>query len=259
MNSKEAEPVEVLNRTLQRSLAILELLADAPQGMTLGQVAAHLDLPKSSAFNLLHTLEDAKYLRMTPQGTYQLSLKMFEVGAQAVNQVDLTAVLRQYMGDIHQAMNETTHLGVRSGLEVLYIDKLESTQSIRMASRIGARLPLHATAMGKAFLAAMTDDEVRALYQGQTLQPLTANTLTDVEELISQLREVRRTGVAMEREENSPDVSCVAVAIMDRQGEPAYALSISAPSFRATEENLKAYSQALLRAKRKIQRVLRAI
>ena len=113
--------------------------------------------------------------------------------------------------------------------------------------------------MGKAFLAAMTDDEVRALYQGQTLQPLTANTLTDVEELISQLREVRRTGVAMEREENSPDVSCVAVAIMDRQGEPAYALSISAPSFRATEENLKAYSQALLRAKRKIQRVLRAI
>ena len=114
--------MEVLNRTLQRGLAILELLADAPQGMTLGQVAAHLDLPKSSAFNLLHTLEDAKYLRLTPQGTYQLALKMFEVGAQAVNQVDLTAVLRQYMGDIHQAMNETTHLGVRSGLEVLYIN-----------------------------------------------------------------------------------------------------------------------------------------
>ena len=104
-----------------------------------------------------------------------------------------------------------------------------------------------------------TDEEVRALYQGQPLAPLTPNTLTDVEALILQLHEVRKTGVAMEREENSPDVSCVAVAIRDRQNEPAYALSISAPSFRATPDNLKAYSQALLRAQRKIQRVLRAL
>ncbi|MBQ8537551.1 MAG: IclR family transcriptional regulator [Clostridia bacterium] len=259
MNKKEAAPMEVLNRTLQRGLAILELLAETPQGMTLGQIAAHLDLPKSSAFNLLHTLEDAKYLRMTPQGAYQLSLKMFEVGAQAVNQVDVTAVLRQYMGDIHQALDETTHLGVQSGLEVLYIDKLESTQSIRMASRIGARMPLYATAMGKAFLACMTDDEVRALYKGQPLTPLTPNTLTDVEALIRQLHEVRRSGVAMEREENSPDVSCMAVVIRNRQNEPVYALSISAPSFRATPENLQAFSQALLRAQRKIQRVLAAL
>ena len=113
--------------------------------------------------------------------------------------------------------------------------------------------------MGKAFLACMTDEEVRSLYAGQPLQPLTPNTITDLETLLSQLHEVRQTGVATEREENSPDVTCVAVAIRDRQGEPAYALSISAPSFRATEDNLKAFSQALLRAQRKIQRVLRAL
>lgn len=238
--------MEILNRTLQRGLAILELLAASPQGLTLGQVAVRLALPKSSAFNLLHTLEDAGYIRAHGQGAYRLTLKLFEVGAAAENQDELASALRRQMRSIRDALNETTHLGVRSGLDVLYIDKLESTQSIRMASRIGARLPLYATAMGKAFLACLTDDEVRALYQDHPLTPLTPYTLTDVESLIAQLRQVRAEGVALEREENNLNVICVGVAIRDRQNQPAYALSISAPAFRATEAKIAAYRQALL-------------
>lgn len=251
---------ETLNRTLSRGLEILELISEHPDGLELHQIAKTMQMPKSSAFNLLHTLMQYKYLRKPDNSPrYQLSLRMFEVGSAAVNHVDVTGVLRQYMADISRACNETMHCGIMNGLDVLYIDKMESTQSIRMSSHVGVRMPLHATAMGKAFLACFSNEQVRALYGERTLASLTKNTVTDMEELIRQLDMIRETGYATENQESNPNVSCVGVAIRGRDDLAAYALSISAPSFRMGEKEIAEYGQMLLRAQRKIQRVLRAV
>lgn len=251
---------ETINRTLSRGLDILELLGEHPEGLELHQIAKVLNMPKSSAFNLLHTLLQHKYIRKPDDSSrFQLGLKLFEVGSAAVNHVDVTTVIRQYMTDISRTCNETMHCGILSGLDVLYIDKMESTQSIRMSSHVGVRMPLHATAMGKAFLACFTDSEVRSLYQGVQLASLTAHTLTDVEELIVQLQVIRQTGISKETEESNLNVCCIGVSILDRDDKPAYALSISAPSFRMGEKEVQAWGELLLRAKRKIQRVLRAV
>ena len=251
---------ETLNRTLSRGLEMLELLSEHPDGMELHQIAKAMQMPKSSAFNLLHTLLQYKYLRRIDNSPrYQLGLRLFEVGSAAVNHVDLTGVIRQYMADISRACNETMHCGILSGAEVVYIDKMESTQSIRMSSHVGVRMPLHATAMGKAFLACLSEDEVRGLYLGRELIALTPYTITDMGALVKQLALIRDTGYATETQESNLNVSCIGVAIRGRDGRPAYALSISAPSFRMGEEETQAYGQMLLRAQRKIQRVLQAI
>lgn len=250
---------EAANRTLQRGLTILELLSERPDGLELHEIAKELSLPKSSAHNLMQTLLTLRYVRLTPASRYQLTLKTFEVGAAVVQTTDVTQVLRQYMQQAFADCNETMHCGVLSGKEVLYIDKIESTQSIRMASHVGIRMPLYATAMGKAFLAEMTDDEVRALYPEGTLPPLTDRTIPDVDALLAQLSAIRQRGWAMEDQENAENVSCVGVAILGRDGRPAYALSISAPSFRMTEERLENCGALLRRAKRRIERVLRAL
>ena len=250
---------EAANRTLQRGLAIMELLAEHPNGLELHEIASTLSLPKSSAHNLMQTLLTLRYVRLTPASRYQLTLKTFEVGAAVVQTTDVTQVLRQYMQQAFADCNETMHCGVLSGKEVLYIDKIESTQSIRMASHVGIRMPLYATAMGKAFLAEMNNNDVRALYSGEELLPLTSHTITDVEALIAQLDAIRQRGWAMEDQENADNVSCVGVAILGRDGRPAYALSISAPTFRMTEEQLENCGVLLRRAKRRIERVLRAL
>ena len=250
---------EAANRTLQRGLTILELLSERPEGLELHEIAKELALPKSSAHNLMQTLLATRYVRLTPASRYQLTLKTFEVGAAVVQNTDVTQVLRQYMQQAFADCNETMHCGVLSGKEVLYIDKIESTQSIRMASHVGIRMPLYATAMGKAFLAEMTNDEVRALYAVEALPALTPHTITTVEALIRQLDDIRRRGWAMEVQENAENVSCVGVAILGRDNRPAYALSISAPSFRMTEEQLENCAALLRRAKRRIERVLRAL
>ena len=251
---------ETLNRTLSRGLEMLELLSEHPEGMELHQIAKTMQMPKSSAFNLIHTLMQYKYLRKIDNSSrYQLGLKLFEVGSAAVNHVEVTSVIRQYMADISRACNETMHCGILSGLDVLYIDKMESTQSIRMSSHVGVRMPLHATAMGKAFLSCFTEDEVRSMYDGRELLSLTPHTVTDMGVLLRQLEAVRQSGYATETQESNLNVSCIGVAIRDRDDRPAYALSISAPSFRMGENEMAAYGQMLLRAQRKIQRVLRAV
>ena len=249
---------ETVNRTLQRGLTILELLSEHPDGLELHEIARALDLPKSSAHNLIKTLLSMRYVRLVG-ARYQLTLKTFEVGAAVVQTTDVTQVLRQYMQQAFAECNETMHCGVLSGRDVLYIDKIESTQSIRMASHVGIRMPLYATAMGKAFLAAMSDSEVRALYPEERLTPLTDHTIPDVEALIAQLDAIRARGWSMELQENADNVSCVGVAILGRDGRAAYALSISAPSFRMTPETMATCGALLLRAKRRIERVLRAL
>lgn len=251
-----AEPA---NRSLQRGLLLLELLSEHPEGLELHEICKALELPKSSGHNLLAQLVQSGYARISPHGKYRLTLKSFEVGAAAVHATEITQVLRQYMQEVYAACNETMHCGVRSGHEVLYIDKIESTQSIRMASHVGIRMPLYATAMGKAFLASMSDEEVRALYADTPMTPLTEHTITDLDKLIAQLHDIRQKGVALEDQENTVNVSCIGVAVCDREGKPAYALSISAPSFRVTEAEIEDWSRLLLRARRRVERVLKAL
>ena len=250
---------ETLNRTLQRGLNILELLSEHPDGLELHEIARALTLPKSTAHNLMQTLLAMRYVRLTPAARYQLTLKTFEVGAAVAQGTDVGQVLRQYMMKAFAECNETMHCGVLAGRKVLYIDKIESTRSIRMASHVGIRMPLHATAMGKAFLAAMDDRQVRALLSGEPLERLTPSTITDMDALLAQLAEIRARGWATEAEENAENVCCVGVAVMDRDGQPAYALSISVPSFRVDEALTARYGALLMQAKHRIERVLRAL
>ncbi|MDD2647724.1 MAG: IclR family transcriptional regulator [Eubacteriales bacterium] len=249
---------ELSNRTLARGLDMLELLSENPQGLELHQIARLMELPKSTAYNLARTLTACKYAYKQDDGKYLLGLKMFEVGSAAVNDLDITAVIRQYMRQVYNECNETMHCGMMTGREVVYIDKLESTRSVRMSSRIGVRMPLHATAMGKALLASLTDAEIESLYSGVTLEKLTDKTITSLSDLLTEMGRVREAGFAVERGENCEGVTCQAVAIIARDGKPQYALSISAPSFRLTEEEETANAALLLRAKRKIERFLKA-
>ncbi|HIR79263.1 MAG TPA: IclR family transcriptional regulator [Candidatus Egerieenecus merdigallinarum] len=250
---------EAVNRSLQRGLQLLELLSEHPEGMELHEICKALELPKSSGHNLLQQLVQSRYVWVSSHGKYRLTLKTFEVGASAVHATEISQVLRQYMQEVFAVCNETMHCGVLSGREVLYIDKIESTQSIRMASHVGIRMPLYATAMGKAFLAAMPDEAVRTLFNGVSLAPLTEHTITSLDQLMEQLREIRQTGIAVEDQENAVNVSCIGVAICDREGKPAYALSISAPSFRVNGAEISAWGKLLLRAKDRIERVLKAL
>lgn len=251
---------EVQNRSLARGLDILELLCEQPEGLELHRIARALEIPKSSAFNLVHTLLSKKYVVCDEAtGRYALSLRMFEVGSAAVKGVTEQSVVRRYMERVAAGCNETVHCGVPDGTDVVYVDKLESTHSIRMTSRIGARVPLYCTAMGRAVLACWPEEHVRELYRNYDFRKLTPRTVDSVEALLDEVGRVRGQGYAAEYGESNENVCCFAVAVRDRSGRAAYAISVSMPLFRASEETAQRCVRLLLDARGRIERFLHAM
>ena len=250
---------EIPNRTLSRGLRMLELLGTHPEGLALYELADRLDLPRSTAFNLARTLTDLDYLVFDANtNRYSLGLRMFEVGSAAIQRIDILSVIRRCMTEVYHQINETMHLGIRAEMDVLYIDKLESTRSIRMTSYVGCRQPMYATALGKAILAGMTDAQVSSLYRRCNFQPMTEHTISSRAELLQQLEIIRNRGYALERDESAQGVSCAAVAIEDQAGAPMYAISVSVPSFRVSDEELDRYGRLLLAARNQVNRYARA-
>jgi IclR family KDG regulon transcriptional repressor len=251
---------EAANRSLARGLDMLELLGKSPRGLALHEIARALALPKSSASNLVRTLLDKRFAQYDADTQlYSLSLRAFEVGSAALAGMDIESVLRTHMRGIAESCNETVHCGVPDGTDVVYVDKIESTRSIRMASRIGARMPLYCTAMGRAILACMPDEQVTRLLAHQRFEPLTAHTLSSLEDLLRELAVVRTRGYADECEETNENVCCVGVAVCGRDGAARYAISISAPTFRVGASEMSGYAQLLLDAKKQIKRYLCAL
>ena len=249
---------EIPNRTLQRGLDMLELLGAHAEGLALCELAQALRLPRSTAFNLAQTLTRLGYATQREDtGKYRLGLKMFEIGAGAMHQVDVMELIRGCMAEVHHKINETMHLGVRAERDTLYIDKLDSTQSIRMTSYVGSRAPLYCTALGKAILSTMDDDEVRRLYADTPMTALTPHSITSLDRLLEQLAEVRSRGYAVEREESNENVCCVAIPLRNREGRAVYALSVSAPSFRMGEEAIAHCADLLLGIQPRIEQVLK--
>lgn len=251
---------EVLNRSLARGLDMLELLSEAPKGLALHEISRSLSLPKSSAFNLIHTLLSKRFVQYDPQTQlYALSLRAFEVGSAALAGTDIEWLLHAHMREIAAECNETVHCGVPDGADVVYVGKVESTRSIRMTSRIGARMPLYCTAMGRAILACLSDEQALALLEHQRLEPVTPHTVSSREALLRELAVTRAHGYATEREETNENVCCVGVAIRGREGSARYAISISAPIFRAGEADMRGYARLLLKAQGQIERYLYAL
>ena len=248
---------EAQNRSLSRGLDILALLSETQSGLALHEIARALELPKSSAFNLVHTLLDKGFVRCDAgSARYTLSMRSFELGAAALKGTSPEDALRQHMREIAQSCGETVHCGVLDGRDVVYIDKIESTHSIRMTSRVGARMPLYCTAMGRALLACMEQSAVLALLKGQVFEALTPHTIPSRTALMTELERVRAQGYATEREETNENVCCVGVAIRGREGPPRYAISISAPIFRIGEAEIAAYAALLLRTQASLEGLL---
>lgn len=241
------------HRATARVLDILERLAPAGEGHTLTELSLLVDAPKSSLFPILHTLEKRRYIRQDRQsGRYLLGPGAYVLGAGSAAGQGLESVA-QVMRTAVGRCRETCQLGVLDGADVLYLEKAESPQVIRMISRVGSRLPASATAIGKALLSGLTDAAVETLYAGG-LPRLTEKTGTDMGRLLAELADIRQNGVALDREECAPQLVCWAVPLR-RRGTVFAALSVSVPLFRCTAEQEALVRRSLLEAQAEIEQL----
>jgi DNA-binding IclR family transcriptional regulator len=216
--------------SLRRALAILEYVRVQParsRGATLTELAEGVGVNKSSVLRLATPLLEARLLvRDRETGRFRLGPAALALGQAYLDQLDLRSVASRHLRELMRRTGNTCHLVVLEGTDVVYADKVEDTTTVRMASRIGARMPAHRTAVGKAILAFSPPDLVdHVLAAGLTA--VTAKTITDPEVFHGELRRVRARGYAIDDRENEPEVRCVAAPVFDHNADPVAAISVS--------------------------------
>lgn len=255
MASDSQAPAAV--KSADRTVELLELLSRTGEPLTLSEIQRELSYPKSSLFVLLRTLVARGWVETDRRGTgYSIGVRALLVGTSYLDRDPVIRAATRVLEELRAEVNETVHLARLDGGDVVYLASRESAHQLRLTSRVGRRLPAHATSLGKALLAGHTDDEVEALLPDQ-LAPLTPRTLTTRQALFADLAETRERGYALERGENTVGLGCFAVAL-DFKSPATDAISCSVPLVRLDDpEHAAQVVQAIVRHARELSAILR--
>lgn len=218
--------------SVRRAADILGFLGREKR-LGLGEIAKALRIPKSTAHGILETLvHEGLVAREARTGIYSLGIRLLELGQAAQENFELRRVASPRLLALNRELDETVHLTVLDGDVVLYVDCFESSKRLRTYSVIGVRAPLHCTAVGKAILAFLDDDEQIRLVNRIALERFTERTITDRAALLAHLKTVRARGWSVDDVEHEEGVRCVGVPVFDNRGRVCASLSISGPTQR---------------------------
>ena len=240
------ESANALTGSLPKGLALLDILSsdDAPMGVTV--LARHMDMPKSGVHRLLQVLRSLGWVRQTPTGEYECTLKLWELGQRVANRLDLRRAAAPAMRGLAARTRETILLSILDGTDVLYVEVLDSPQPVRAYTRPGDRAPAFCMATGKALLAYAPAAVVAAA--AERFEVFTSLTITTREQLDKELERVRRKGYAVNRGEWSGGVRGVAAPIFDSRDQVVAAISVGGPGERMTEAAVRNIAPLVMEA-----------
>jgi len=230
---------ENMVKSVSRALDIITLVSLKKGGLGVTEIANQIDINKSSVYRILSTLVQYGYIEQDNEtGKYKLGYKFLDISSKLLESIDLRAEARVYLQELENETNEVIHLVVYDQGEVVYIEKLDGNETLRMHSKVGKRAPMHCTSVGKAILAHLPSSIVLDILDRKGLPMHTDKTITNKEDFLSELITVRQKGFALDLEENEYGITCIAVPIFDHMSHVIAAISISGPTIRMTEERL---------------------
>ncbi len=247
MRDKAAQSPTI--QVLERSFALLDLLASQPDPVTLKEISAQTGLHPSTAHRILNDLTIGRYVDRPQAGSYRLGMRLLELGNLVKARLDVRDAALAPMRELHKVTHQPVNLSMRQGDEIIYIERAYSERSgMQVVRAVGGRAPLHLTSVGKLFLAHDDPARVRAYAARTGLTGHTRNSITELPRLERELATVRANGAARDDEELELGVRCMAAGIFDDQGKLLAGLSISAPADRLEEswlERVKATAEQI--------------
>ncbi len=214
-----------------RALAVLERLS-RQRNIGLEELSRELKLAKPTVYRFLLTLQELGYVRRADGDRWAITLKLFNVGSRALDHLDLHSASRPIAEELAEELGETVHMGVLEGDSAVYVLKIESRYTIRMFSRVGRRIPLYCTAIGKVLLAFAKEEDRESALKGVRLLAFTKKTLSTRAALYAELQRIREQGFALDDEEHEEGIHCIGAPIFDHTGSAVATISVSWPGFR---------------------------
>ena len=233
-------------KSAARVMEVLDVLRNYPDGMTFQELCNELDIPKSSMHELLSTMTERNYLNQSLENKkYSLGFKLIELGLSSLERVNVYQNAKKYMVKLVDLLEETVFMAVCTDDEIVYINKLDCTRSVRTNVTLGDHKPMHCTALGKSFLAFLSAKEVERIVNRRGLPAFTSRTITDYKILLRELESVRQRGVAYDHQEIEVGLTCIACPIFDYHGRVVAAISVAGPTERL-EQRMQEIESCLL-------------
>lgn len=224
-------------QVIERMMTLLDALADREAPTSLKQLALETGLHPSTTHRILAAMANAGFVERDGAGHYRLGIRLLELGNLVKARLDIRAIALPFMEALHDQLDESINLGVRQGDEIVYVERTSSGRStVRAVHLVGARAPLHVTAVGKLYLADEGAAAVAAYARRTGLPGATPHSLTSLAALSRELEKVRLQGVAFDNEEIEPGLRCIAAPVHDDSGALVAGLSVSAPAERHKPE-----------------------
>lgn len=228
-------------QAVERALTLLEVLAKEENAVAISELARKSGLKLTTVHRLLLTMMHKGFIEQDPlTSKYRLGVKTFEIGNAALSNFDIRTLARAYLKQLNDQVNETTNLAILDGAEVIYIDQIESTNMVivKMFARVGSRGPAYCTGTGKVLLADLPVDELRRRLAHVEFFQFTPQTITDINQLIVALIQIRQDGFALDFSERDEGVACVAAPIRNYEGRVMAAISVSGPVHRMEKDKI---------------------
>lgn len=220
-------------QVIERMMKLLDVLAASPEAVTLKALAASAALHPSTAHRILAALMRDRMVDRVDPGSYRLGMRLLELGNLVKSRISVREHALRFMRELHDATGEAVNLSIRRDDEIVYVERTSSGRSlIRVVNIVGARAPLHITAVGKLFLLEEGPEGIKAYAERTGLPAYTRNTLHALPALERELEKAKRQGYALDNEEAELGVKCIGAAVRDDSGHLVAGLSISAPADR---------------------------
>jgi IclR family transcriptional regulator, acetate operon repressor len=246
-----------LVQSLGRAIDILEVLAEDDEGFRLIDLAERVGLSPSTTHRLLTTLEQRSFVQSDrTDNLWHIGVGCFAVGATFLRRRNVVAQALPFMRRLRDEAGETVNLGVEQDGEVVFLTQVESREVMRAITRPGGRSAMHCSGMGKALLAAAGDDALAAILRKRGLRRVTPHTIVRPTALRADLEATRRRRYAVDDEENSVGLRCIASAIFDEHEQPFAAVSLAGPKVRLSDERIQALGPTVASIAAEITRAL---
>lgn len=223
--------------SVERAFNVLDALCRADE-MGITELSRELAMGKTTVFRLVATLEMIGLVKQLPSGKYALTLRLFEMGSQVINRLGVRKLAAPFMEELFYSCNETVNLAVLDKGEIIYLDRWESREPLRIGLDVGVRVPAYCSGLGKAILAYLSPEERERAWSCTDFRRHTVNTITDRSHLDHELGRILSQGYAVDNSEYIEGIVCLAAPLFGHNGRVVAAISIAAPSVRLNNQKI---------------------
>ena len=227
--------------TLGKAINVLDVVASAPRPLRFTDLLDLIDQPRGTLHRQISNLIAEGLLVQRSDFCYELGPRLLKLASSAWSGNQFRQIAELHLAALHQATGETVHLGVLADAEIIYLDKVERRSAVRMHSQVGKASPVYCTGVGKAALSRLPDLRIEIIAASISYHPFTPATLANAAALIAEIADIRRDGLAFDREEHEAGISCVAAPISSLDGSLIAGISVTAPSYRVDMKQLAAW------------------